>query len=315
MRLILISSILFISLGAQAQFVHERIRRITVFPIKIDTDLEKDLEKPAEDAWWDIREKLTESKRFLVASKNFMQAKDVFQPRGELQPADALILGRLLDANALITIYLSGRRLNLRVYETKNGLTVWSGELELHPAVPVSKQISEATQKLLLDFISSIPYQGFVITDNLIGKTVYNEGEKKLFKADVGEGTQVTIGDSVQLIKVKADRLKPLFQDGASIEVYAEGKVIQVDRHLVTVQLTRVQEKAEVKADALVRIPDELRRLKEMYGMHEDPEKNLNFESVNPVNSLVIEKQNDIKPLVASLSWIGNIIAILLLAF
>ncbi len=97
---------------------HELMRRLVVFPIQADTAVSKE----AESTWWDIREKLTESRRFLVASKNFMQAKDVFQPRAELQPADVLILGRLLDAHALITTFLVDKKLSMRVYETQNGM-------------------------------------------------------------------------------------------------------------------------------------------------------------------------------------------------
>ena len=112
------SAVVFTSMTAEARFEHERIHRMVVFPFKVESaEADHDLPKLAEDTWWKTREKLTESKRFLVASRNFMQAKDVFQPRGELKPADALILGRLLDANALVTVFLEQRtRLILRVY-------------------------------------------------------------------------------------------------------------------------------------------------------------------------------------------------------
>lgn len=297
---------------AHAEVLHERVRRVTVFPFKVEG---AELNQVAEKTWWDLREKLTESKRFLVASKNFMQAKDVFQPRGELQPADAIILGRLLDANALISTFVVGRKISMRVYETKNGLTLWQGDVELHPALTVSQQFPDAAKKLLFDFISSIPYQGFVVVDNLIGRPSYYEGERLLFKADVGAGTQVTVGDTAQLIRVKGYRLKPLFQEGATIEYFVEGKVVNVDRQIITVQVTRKQEGSEIHEDDLLRIPDELRRLKEIYGMHEDPSKNVAISSIKSDNDELTERQREKKPLVTSLSWIANLAIVLLLAF
>jgi hypothetical protein len=311
MRYLIVIATLFATFMAHAELTHERVRRVTVFPIKVD----KELDKAADETWWDLRERLTESKRFLVASKNFMQSKDVFQPRGELQPADAIILGRLLDANALISTFVVDRKLSMRVYETKNGLTLWSADIELHPAIPVAKQLNDACRELLYDFTSSIPYQGAVIVDNLIGRATYSEGEKLLFKADVGAGTQISTGDAVQLIRIKPDRLKPLFQDGSTVEVYAEGVVVAVDRQIITAQITRKLGDVEIKADALVRIPDELRRLKEIYGMQEDPEKNIGVEIYQDSDDKLTDSQKKTKPLVTSLSWIGNMALILLLAF
>jgi hypothetical protein len=309
---ILISLCLFIlSTSVHADVFHERVRRVTVFPLKVDADNQS----VAESTWWDLREHLTESKRFLVASKNFMQAKDVFQSRDFLQPADALILGRLLDANALITTFLVQRKLSMRAYETKNGLILWEGDIELHPAVPVSKQLPDAARKLLYDFMASIPYQGFVSIDSMIGKAWYMEGERQFFKADIGLGTQVTVGDTAQLIRIKAEKFKPLFQEGSTIEVFAEGKVTQVDRNIITVQVSRKLPGEDIAADQLVRIPDELRRIKEIYGMHESSDKNIDIQYFSGPKDELTTKEKEVKPLIASLSWIGNIALILLLAF
>ncbi|MCB0351489.1 MAG: hypothetical protein KDD38_09915 [Bdellovibrionales bacterium] len=311
MRFMLFAFIFMFGFASHAQHMHERMRRVTVFPLQVSADL-NDI---AETVWWDLRERLTDSKRVLVASKNFMQAKDVFQPRGELQPADALILGRLLDANALITTFLKDRKLSMRVYETKSGFLLWGGDINLHPAVQVSKQLQDAAHKLLLDFISAIPYQGFVSVDSLIGKPSYKQGDTVYFKADVGTGTQITVGDTVQLIRIKPDKYKPLFQGGANIVVYAEGYVVKIDRQIITAQLVRKQEGEEIQSEALVRIPDELRRIKEIYGMHESADKNIGIESILGDSERLTQKEKEYKPLVTSLSWIGNFALILLLAF
>src|SRR6185503_6700203 len=108
-------SLLAFSICAQAfaQTDHTMIRRISVFPIKTAPEFQQ----VADEAWWELRETLTRDKRFLVASKNFLMQKDVYQARSALTPADAIILGKLLDANALITTHLDERNLTMRVYE------------------------------------------------------------------------------------------------------------------------------------------------------------------------------------------------------
>lgn len=312
MRSFLAFFFLFNATSVFAQFKHEPIRRITVFPLKV----ERTYLKEAEEAWWALREQLTESKRFLVASRNFMQAKDMFQPRGELKPADAIILGRLLDANALISTFVVNRTVSLRVYESLSGLTLWSGDIELHATLPIASQLKDSARKLLLDFISSIPYHGLLIVDSLVGRSTYSQGDRLFFKADVGVGSQATVGDEVQLIRVVPDKSHPVYQEGSTIEVYCEGQITQVDRQIITVQVTRRVPDVEITTGALLRIPDELRRVRESYGLYNDDQKYLGVELYRDENdSRLSEEEKKTKPLVTSLSWIGNLALVLLLAF
>jgi len=127
--------------------------------------------------------------------------------------------------------------------------------------------------------------------------------------------TQVSVGDAAQLVRVKPANLNPLFQQGMNIEVYAEGAVIKVDRSVITVQVTHKQTDAEIVAEALVRIPDELKRMREAYGMTEDPMKNIGIEMYRTKDEELNDKQKEHKPLVTALGFIGNLAAILLLAF
>ncbi len=312
--LVILPAILLPSAKALAKFEHQRIRRIVVFPFRVDPT-DKDLSKVADETWWTAREKLTESKRFLVASRNFMTAKEVFQPRGELKPADALILGRLLDADALISVFLDDRTLNMRVYETTNGLTLWSGQVHLEPAIPLARQFSDATEKLLYEFLAAIPYQGYVIVDPLINHPTYVEGGNLMFKAEVGLNAQITKGESVQLIRVGAEATNPVFQAAENIEVYAEGAVTSVDRQIITVAVTRRQLGAEIKSGALVRIPDEMQRLQKAFGVQEDVTKNLAVELYKVDDDQPTDEQKKRQPLVTSLAFIGNLALVLLLAF
>lgn len=310
MRFLVLLCLLFAS-QAWAQADHTLIRRISVFPIKTP----QELGSVAEEAWWELRETLTKDKRFLVASKNFLMQKDVYQARSVLQPADAIILGKLLDANALITTWLDDRVLNMRVYEGDYGRPLWEHQLMLQPSLPVAEQLQPAVVKLAQDFIASIPYQGFVVTDPLKGRPVYQEGRRLLVKAEVGTTAEVDLGDPVQIIRVYSDNLKPLFTNGASIEVFAEGRVVEHDRELITVELDRLNHAASIEDGSMIRLPRELKRLEQLYALQDSLKNKIDPEFFSPGMTSEKQTESETKPLVASLVFIGNLAAFLLLAF
>ena len=254
-NLILIVSCVLIGQLAEAQVDHQLLRRVVVFPIKVEGEQppqlravqSKDIETAADDAWWQVREELTASRRFLVASKQFLVKSDVFAPRGELQPADTVILGKLLDAHALITGQLKGRILSMQAYDGSNGVVLWRKESTMHPSLKVSDQFAATARKLINDFIASIPYQGFQQVDPLIGKPLYEEGDVTVAQVDVGVSSKVAAGDPVQWIKVTAFNASPLFQGGAKITVFAEGRVLKLDQGIATVEVLRATKINEIK--------------------------------------------------------------------
>ncbi|MBX3023198.1 MAG: hypothetical protein KF799_16105 [Bdellovibrionales bacterium] len=297
---------------ASAQTEHELIRRISVFPIKV---AQPELAKFAEEAWWELREALTRDKRFLVASKNFLQQKDVYQARSILSPADAIILGKLLDANALVTTYVDDRVLYMKVYEGEYGRPLWEQQLVLQPSLPIAQQLQPGVIKLVQDFIASIPYHGFVVLDPLKGRPVYQEGRRLLVKAEVGGLAEVDVGDSAQLIRVYSDHLKPLFTHGASIEVFAEGRVVEHNRESIVIELDRLNRATAVQEGTLVRLPRELKRLEELYSIQDSLKSKIDPEFFSPGMTAAKQKESETKPLIASLAFIANLAAFLLLAF
>ena len=309
MRLLIGISLLFSGFTAMAQSEHSLARRLVVFPLQTSVQYRD----AAEEAWWEIRRVLTDNKRFLVASKNFLQQKDVFQSRGSLKPADAIILGQLLDANAVITTYLKDLTLHMKVYEGEYGRLLWQQELRLQPSVPVSKQLVESGVKLVRDFISAVPYQGYVVLDGLKSDIVYAEDGRQYFKAEISSDADVQVGDKIQLVRVVSDTLKPVFAN-ANVEIYAEGVVDVVERQTITVHLKRVSSIGEIKKDSLVRIPKELNRLKDKYALNEELRKNINPEYFSPEMTELDQELRENKPLVTSLSFLGNLALFLLIA-
>lgn len=302
-------SMVMAGVSAFAQSEHSLVRRLVVFPLQTSVQYRD----AADEAWWEIRKVLTDNKRFLVASKNFLQQKDVYQARGPLKPADAIILGQLLDANAVVTTYLDKLTMHMKVYEGEYGRLLWQQELRLQPSVPVSKQLPESGVKLVRDFISSVPYQGFVIMDGLKSDIVFAEDGRQYFKAEISSDANVQVGDKIQLVRVVSDTLKPVFAN-ANVEVYAEGIVDVVERQTITVHLKRVSSIGEIQKDSLVRIPKELNRLKEKYAISEQIRKNINPEYFSPEMTELDQELRENKPLVTSLSFLGNLALFLLIA-
>lgn len=296
---------------AWAQTEHTLVRRVSVFPIKAG----ETLSTAAEDAWWELREALTRDKRFLVASKNFLMQKDVFQARATLGPADAIILGKLLDANALVTTYLEDRVLKMQVYEGEYGRPLWEQQLMLQPSLPVAEQLKPAVVKLAQNFIASVPYHGFVVIDPLRGRPVYQEGRRLLIKAEIGAGTETDVGDQVQLVRIYSDHIKPLFTHGASVEVFAEGRIVEKSGETIVVELDRLNRANVIQEGTLIRVPKELKRLQQLYALQDSLKNKIDPEFFSPGMTTAKQEEAEKKPLVASLVFVANLAAFLLLAF
>lgn len=300
-----------VGLSARAETEHTLLRRISVFPIKAGPELAP----ISEEAWWELREVLTRDHRFLVASKNFLMQKDVFQARSELSPADAIILGKLLDANGLVTTYLDDRTLHMNVYEGEYGRPLWEQEVVLQPSLPVAEQLKPAVIKLAQNFIASIPYHGFVVVDPLKGRPVYQEGRRLLVKADIGTGAEVEVGDTIQLVRIYSDHLKPLFTHGASVEVFAEGRVFEKSGESVVIELDRLNRANVIQEGTLVRVPKELKRLQQLYSLQDSLRSKIDPEFFSPGMTSAKQEEAEKKPLVTSLMFVANLAAFLLLAF
>ncbi len=296
---------------AQAQIDHQLIRRLAVFPFAVPPELQAS----AEEAWWQAREEFAQTRRFLVASKQFLIKSDVFQPRRDLEPADAIILGKILDAHALVTFQLIERRLMMTVYDGTNGLTIWRKGFSLHASLPMGDQLPQMAKRMVDDFVSGIPYQGFTIVDSLIGQPVYNEGDVRLAQVDLGVTTGAQVGDLVQWIKITGTALEPLFMGGSKTTIYAEGKIAKVEQGIAVIEIQRASSLKDLKEFALVRVPREADRLAKQYTLHENPRTTLTAELVAPESSPMQKVAKEKRPLATTLSIISSIAAFLLLAF
>ena len=290
---------------------HQLIRRLAVFPFSVPSELNA----AADEAWWQAREEFASTRRFLVGSKQFLVKSDAFQPRKDLEPADAIILGKLLDAHALVTFQLQERRLMMTVYDGGNGSTIWRRGLSLHPSLPMGDQLPQIAKRMVDDFVASIPYQGFTIVDSLIGQAVYEEGDVKLAQVDLGLATQGQTGDLVQWIRISGTTVDPVFQGGSKTVVFAEGKVVKIEQGIATVEIQRASSIKDLKEFSLVRVPREADRLTKAYAINAGPRTTLTSELVSPEAAPMEQLAKERKPLATTLSIITSIAGFLLLAF
>ncbi len=285
------------------------LRKLVVFPM----DISKGYEKPAEDSWWKVRETLTDTKRFLVASKRFLIQKDVMQPRSKLSASDGILLGQLLESDGLVLMSLKNRQLTMTVYTCVDGSVLWTGSLALHASLPIEKQTEDSAVKLIRDFIATVPYHGLQILDPLIGRPVYEEGDVRLSKVDVGSNTRAAVGDSVQWINIEKTTNAPLFLTGSRSNVIAEGEIVKNENGILLVELKRLKDVNLLTTNSLVRLPKEAEFLNANYALQTSrnlaPE--LRYSPLPPARPA----NEETKPLVAALVAIANFVGFLLLAF
>lgn len=294
--------------SAHADYKHQLLRRVAVFPIANVQG------SNSEEAWWQMREVLTQNQRFLVASRRFMINRGVFQPRESLKPADAIILGKILDAQAIVTAFVQERRMYMNVYDGENGYLLWQGEIEFHPALPINEQIVKLSQKMMADFVLALPYQGYVIVDSIREKAVFQEGSERRAWVAIGNTKRISVGDSVQWIEVVGDPTRVFFKEGSQSQVIAEGQVVQVQEDRVLVSIQKLRAESDIQENSLVRFPKEVNLLKDLYS-HTDKTSNLSAEYLSAEMKTYDELKKKHPSTSTSLAFIFSLASMILLAF
>jgi hypothetical protein len=297
--------------GAVSQDEVSLIRRVTLFPI---------LSAPeyagvADDAWWQMRDEMTLNRRLLVASRQFLLKNDVFQARGRLPPADSILLGKLLDAHALITSQFDGQKLSMQAYDAGNGMILWRQELPMNAAVPISEQLAKLARRMVKDFESYLPNQGHVVMDSLIGSVVYEEAGKKVVQVDFGPRAQIEVGDTVQWVRLKYRNLNPVLQDGGLLSAFAEGTVSRISQGLAVVTVDRIHLKEKIQEHQMIRAPKEALRIENTARIRDRVRGEISRDLLVPLRDQQSEWRQENRPVATTLSIVASVAAFLLLAF
>lgn len=330
-RSFFVSIILFLTLfrldvafGADKTESLSVIEKIAVFPVLYSGErgdrVDEQTAASLDETWWQVREELTTTGRFTVASRAFLQKADAFQPRGQLTAGDAVVLGRYVEADALLTLTLHNRNLTVAVFQSTDGALAWTQSVELHPSILLREQIAKVARALTREFIASLPYQGVTLQDSITRQATFNEGSQKHSRVLVATA-QTTVGDPVQWVSVTRGNLKPVLQGGAKVEVIAEGVVHEVDGGTIVVNVTRVADNSGLRPGALVNLPKEQARLAKL-AVRKDSATSaavvslLAAESAIEPEAKALERKHDERgPMATTLSILGSLAVILLLAF
>lgn len=306
MKYILILSLFFPFL-VKADIEHNLLRKIAVFPIA-EANVANN-----EEAWWQMREFLTRDKKLLIASKRFMINRGVFQPRRMLKPADAIILGRLLDAQALMVTFLEDRTLRMVVYDGENGYILWQEENQLHPAIAINDQLIKACTKMVSDFMQALPYQGFILKDEITDKIISEKEDKRFVKIFYGAGVTPDKGDPVELLRINGDASK-IFLEAMNLQILGEAEIVEVQEDYAIAELLKVKDLEDVKENTLVRFPKEASTLKNLY--HSDVKSaSLSGEYLNNELKPISDFQKEHSTGATAVAILVNIAAFMLIAF
>lgn len=295
--------------------------KIAVFPVLLEGasglggGVDDATAKSLDEVWWQVREELTGTGRFVVASRAFLQRVDAFQPRGILTTADVVILSRHVEAEILITIRLKVRSLTLTVWEGKEGSKLWEESVELHPSVLVRDQVGAVGKSLVRNFVSHLPFHGITQLDPLTRTAIYDDGGRKLVRVRVGSDSRLSEGDVAQWLQVRRSSLDPLLQGGAKSEITAVGRIVSVKDQVAVVEITRVADSRGVQVGGLVEFPAEFERLNVK---NDDRARvsELAMQILQPsVRSASEESRKETRPLATTLSVLASLAAVLLLAF
>jgi hypothetical protein len=300
-----------ISMPKAGAWEMQAVKRISFFPLK-NSGSEA---MPLDEAWWQAREELTASRRFLVASRQFLLKNDVFQPRGGLAPAEALLLARLLDAHLLITGEIGDGRVRMQAYDGTAGQIVWRQERSFQSSTPMSQQVVKIVRDLARSFEAHLPYHGVAVVDPLVGQAVFEEGGRRVVQVDFGPQTKIELGDLVQWIRIRAISLEPVLQGGGRISAFAEGEVVRIREGLATVAIRRAVEGAQFQEGQMVRSEREAERWAALIRESTDIRVPLTQDIIQPERAPMEDWKKENHPVITTLSWIGSIAIFLLLAF
>jgi len=215
-----------------ANFLFGSIKRVAIFPARgVDDTL-------VDELWWQLREAIAADGRFDVATRRLMINRQVLAPRSELKPADAVILGRVLDADLLITHYVIKKKAVVSAVRAVDGLLVWRDEVPLNPAIPDSDQLLPIFKSVMTAFLNAVPYAGY---------QVLSPDTQKLYESDGSLGfvyvstpnAESLLGQKIYWLNVTYSS-QPLLKAKGAFQPLSWGKSVEFIRpNILKVKLER----------------------------------------------------------------------------
>ena len=162
--------------------------------------------------WWSFRKSISENTRFKVASKEFLEAKEVYKAYESLSPSKASLLAKHLEADILITLSLDNREFHIRSYSEESGLIFNHQSLKLQNTSLAEDQIGSLIKPLVAQWIAELPSQAKIIS-------------LKNAQLLVDLGMQTNKNENLKeayLVKVQRKSLGPLVKDNYQREILSK---------------------------------------------------------------------------------------------
>ena len=289
---------------------HKYLNRLVVFPIETS----KEFRGLADKLWWDVRSQLTKNLKFMVASKEFLVRKEVFKARKRISSVDALILGRLLDAHGIVTYYLNQRVLNMSVRDGRSGQVLWEKKLQLLASVPIKNQLGKALKNLTGQFISDMPYQGHLLSDDIKSSPVFKDGTQMYARVKISQQEKLKVGESIEFFRLLPNSLKPLFMGNFDEIRLARGTIVDAKGEDRLVEIKSIVSGVKLREGDLLRISSIFKNKKSQIIGHEKSIQTIESSVYSPEYDEKEEEYRARGPLVTALTFVLNFGVFLLLA-
>lgn len=277
-------------------------KKIAVFPISDISGTE------AEEAWWKMRELLTQESRFLVATRRLMINRGVFQGRRLLKPADAILLSKILDADLVFASFIQDRIFHINVYEGDSGQIFYSRKIDFHPAIPIKEQVSKITTQGVKDFLSYLPYDGYIVKNDLKG-TVFSTDGEVFSQAKIFDSSRLKEGDPLQVVRIRRPSANQF-----EVEVVAEGEFLKVEgKGISLIKLIQFKDMNSVSENSFIRVPSF--RVQSQGALSQDTSANLTTEYLTKELKTKQELEKNHSATTSSVWWLVNLAAMVFLAF
>lgn len=234
---------------AWSEYLLTSLKRTVVFPAQgLDENL-------VDDTWWQIREQLAADTRLTIASRRLMINRQVLSPRAELKPSDSVILGRILEADALIVTFIRDNSAHFIAYRAEDGITLYKDKIDLNPSTPVAEQALMAFQTLTGRYLRSIPYSGYQVPSPTTGNIIENYGADRVAYVELGK---FSANVDEKVVWTRASNIRsPILQGDLKYQVIATGVVQQVLRgNVAQIKLDARSNEAVLLNNSLVYLSD-----------------------------------------------------------
>ncbi|MCS6838849.1 MAG: hypothetical protein NZ480_08385 [Bdellovibrionaceae bacterium] len=238
-----------------ANFELNSLKNVAIFPPKGIQNTEI-----SNEVWWQTRELLAQDGRFLIATRRLMINRQTLNPKDELKPPETIILGKILEAQLLVTLFVKENICYFHAYRTYDGIPVFLDSLAMSYALTEEEQLLIIFKALTQRFLQSIPYAGYQTISPKSQQFIEYHGSRPIVYAEISQAisTKNLLGKDIYWLDMRYPSF-PLFQQtNPTTRIWAIGRVIEeLPNNHLQIELTQYSDLKMFEKENLVFIPVE----------------------------------------------------------